>query len=276
MLDLRFFKNPRFSAASATITLAYSALFSSTFLLTQYFQFILGYSPVKSGLMLTPVAIGLMIGSPNAPRFVQRFGTKRVVLAGLTILMICMGIYGSDAIMSSFGIGLVVRFVYGLGMGITTAPVTESIMGSLPPERAGVGSAVNDTTRQTGGAVGVAVLGSVFAARFHSRIGSLAFLPEAARAKARESIGTALATANKLPAGEAARLRLAAHHAFRSSMRVSYTIGVLIVACAILVAYRFLPARAQPATIAVHAKRPDPQLEGALAGLAHGAENVAN
>ena len=82
MLDVRIFKNPRFSAASATITLTQFAMFGSTFLLTQYFQFRLGYSPLKSGIMLMPVAIGLMVGSPNAPKFVHRFGTTRVVVIG--------------------------------------------------------------------------------------------------------------------------------------------------------------------------------------------------
>src|SRR5205807_251213 len=86
MLDVRFFANPRFSAASATITITFFALFASTFLLTQYFQFVLGYSPLKSGLMLTPVALGLMVGAPLAPRWVERWGTKRVVVGGLTIV----------------------------------------------------------------------------------------------------------------------------------------------------------------------------------------------
>ncbi|MBV8951137.1 MAG: MFS transporter, partial [Actinobacteria bacterium] len=99
MLDVRFFRNPRFSAASGTITLTYFALFASTFLLTQYFQFILGYSPLKAGLMPTPVAIGLMVGSPTAPRLVMRHGTKRVVVAGLLVIAACMACYGSNTIM---------------------------------------------------------------------------------------------------------------------------------------------------------------------------------
>ena len=86
MLDVRFFKNPRFSAASATITLTFFALFGSTFLLTQYFQFVLRYSPLKAGLMLTPVAVGMMIGAPLAPHLVNRFGTKRVVVCGLVLV----------------------------------------------------------------------------------------------------------------------------------------------------------------------------------------------
>ncbi|GAC1596269.1 MAG: MFS transporter [Acidimicrobiales bacterium] len=246
MLDVRFFANPRFTAASATITLLFFGLYASTFLLTQYFQFILHYSPLKAGVMVTPVAIGLMTGSPNAPRLVARFGTKRVVVAGLCVVATAMACYSSDTIMSSVGAGLGVRLLFGLGMGTATTPVTESIMGSLPPSRAGVGSAVNDTTRQTGGAVGIAVLGSIFAARYHHVIGSLSFLPTAQRGLARESIGTSLQVARRLGGSTGDQLVRVSRHAFLLSMRLTYGLAVCFVMLAIFVAYRFLPARALP------------------------------
>jgi EmrB/QacA subfamily drug resistance transporter len=266
MLDVRFFRNPRFSAASATITLAFFALFASTFLLTQYFQFVLGYSPVQSGLMLTPVALGLIVGSPSAPRFAHRFGTKRVVVFGLLVMAAAMACYASDTIMSSFALGFGVRLVYGLGMGITVAPVTESIMGSLPPARAGVGSAVNDTTRQTGGALGVAVLGSIFASQYHATFDSARGLPRDVAHAARDSIGTSLQVARHAPAGVATRLREVAQDAFLSSMRITYVCAVAVVLVAAFVAARFLPARA---------KEPSEEHEVAEA-LAIGAENAAN
>jgi EmrB/QacA subfamily drug resistance transporter len=244
MLDVRFFKNARFSAASATITLTFFGFYASTFLLTQYFQFILRYSPLKAGAMIIPTAVGLMVGSPIAPRLVKRFGTKRVVVGGLALVASAMACYASNTLMSNIGLGLVVRLLTGLGFGITSAPVTESIMGSLPPSRAGVGSAVNDTTRQTGGALGVAVIGSIFAARYHSAIGQLLFLPPDVRAVAHESIGTSLQTAAKIGGANGARLVNLAKHAYLSSMRVTYAIAVLIILLAMGVAYRFLPARA--------------------------------
>jgi predicted MFS family arabinose efflux permease len=266
MLDVRFFRNPRFSAASATITLTYFALFASTFLLTQYFQFVLGYSPIESGLMLTPVALGLIIGSPIAPRFVHRFGTKRVVVFGLLVMAAAMACYASDTIMSSFALGFGIRFVYGIGMGLTAAPVTESIMGSLPPGRAGVGSAVNDTTRQTGGALGVAVLGSIFASSYHATFDAARGLPDNVAHAARDSIGTSLQVARHSPAGVAAQVRDVAHDAFLSSMRITYACAVAVVLGAALVAARFLPARA--------AEPPD---EHRMAeAFAVGAENAAN
>jgi EmrB/QacA subfamily drug resistance transporter len=266
MLDVRFFRNARFSAASATITLAYFALFASTFLLTQYFQFVLGYSPLESGLMLTPVALGLMIGSPIAPRFVQRLGTKRVVVFGLVVVAAAMACYASDTIMSSFALGFGVRLVYGIGMGVTVAPVTESIMGSLPPGRAGVGSAVNDTTRQTGGALGVAVLGSIFASQYHTTFDAARNLPPGVAHSARDSIGTSLQVARHLPAGVATQVRSGATDAFLSSMRITYACAVAVVLVAVFVAARFLPARAS---------EPPEEHEFAEA-LAVGAENAAN
>jgi MFS family permease len=269
MLDVRFFRNPRFSAASATITLAYFALFASTFLLTQYFQFVLGYSPLESGLMLTPVALGLMIGSPTAPRFVHRFGTKRVVVLGLLVVASAMACYASDTIMSSFALGFGVRLVYGIGMGITVSPVTESIMGSLPPGRAGVGSAVNDTTRQTGGALGVAVLGSIFASQYHATFDAARGLPTGVAHSARDSIGTSLQVARHLPAGAATQLRDVANSAFLSSMRFTYLCAVAVVLGAAFVAARFLPARAsEPAE--------EQQEHEVVEALALGAENAAN
>jgi MFS family permease len=191
-----------------------------------------------------------MVGAPIAPRVVARHGTKRVVVAGLSVVALAMACCGSDSIMSSFVLGLIVRFFYGLGMGFTQAPVTESIMGSLPPSRAGVGSAVNDTTRQTGGALGVAVLGSIFAAKYHATIGLVGGLPDGVAERVKESIGSAQHAASSLPSDQAARVQDAAHHAFLSSMRLTYTVAVMVVLGAIFIAYKFLPARAATETVA--------------------------
>jgi EmrB/QacA subfamily drug resistance transporter len=244
MLDIRFFKNPRFSAASATITLTYFALFGSTFLLTQYFQFVLGYSPLKAGLMTAPVAIGIMVCAPQAPKLVDRFGTKKVVAGGLLVVAFSLCLYMSDTIMSSVVLGAIARVLFGAGMGFTSAPATESIMGSLPPAKAGVGSAVNDTTRQTGGALGVAVIGSVFAARFHSVVGSASQVPESARAAVQDSIGAALDAARNLPASDQVVIRSVVNHAYLVSMRLAYGLAAVVVLLAATVTWRYLPAHA--------------------------------
>jgi EmrB/QacA subfamily drug resistance transporter len=250
MLDLRFFKNPRFSAASATITHVSFALYGSTFLLTQYFQFVLGYSPLKSGVMTSPVAVGLMVAAPNAPRLVHRFGTTKVVVVGLATVSTGLAMYCSATIMSSLTLGLMVRLLFGLGMGMTTAPVTESIMGSLPPDRAGVGSAVNDTTRQTGGALGVAVIGSVFLARYHSLMGTMVGVPPAVSHAARDSVGKALQTAARLPPAQSTIVTKAARHAFVGAMRPAFAIACAVMVVSIFIAAKFLPAEAAGGDIA--------------------------
>src|SRR4051794_32179133 len=247
MLDLHFFANPRFSAASATITLTFFALYGSTFLLTQYFQFVLLYSPLKAGMLTAPVAIGIMVMAPQAPKLVERVGTKLVVVAGLSIVATGMLLYSVEPVMSSLVGGGLVRLLFGVGMGCVMAPATESIMGSLPKAKAGVGSAVNDTTRQTGGALGVAVIGSVFAATYHHVIEVPAGLPPRAVPMVHDSIGAALEaiTRFELPAPIASVVHDAASSAFFRGMQVAVWVGAAVMLCAVFVAYKYLPARAE-------------------------------
>jgi EmrB/QacA subfamily drug resistance transporter len=247
MLDLHFFQNARFSAASGTITLTFFALYGSTFLLTQYFQFVLLYSPLKAGMLTAPVAVGIMGMAPQAPKLVERIGTKLVVVIGLSVVAVGLLLYGSDMVMSSIPGGVAVRMLFGVGMGCVMAPATESIMGSLPKAKAGVGSAVNDTTRQTGGALGVAVIGSVFAARYHAVISVPAGLPKAATPLVHDSIGRALEAARRyqLPASASRAVHDAATAAFLSGMRLAVVVGAIVVVIAAGVAYRYLPAHAE-------------------------------
>jgi len=244
MLDLRVFENPRFSAASSVITLSTFALFGSIFLLTQYFQFVLGYSPLKAGIIAMPVAVGLMVTAPNAPKLVARWGTKKVVVMGLCINVIGLLLFASNTIMSTVVGGGFVRGLLGVGVGFTTAPATESIMGSLPPSRAGVGSAGNDTTRQVGGAAGVAVLGSIFLALYHHFADHAARFSAQTAAALHDSVGSALSAARHLPPAQAAELKDLARGAFIDAMRLTYPIAAAIVFMAALIAWRFLPAQA--------------------------------
>jgi hypothetical protein len=151
----------------------------------------------------------------------------------------------SDAIMASCAIVFGTRLIYGLGSVITMAPVTESIMGSLPRERAGVGSAINDTTRQTGGAMGVAVLGSIFAFQYHRVFDATTGISAATLHNARDSIGKSLEVARNTGGAAGAHLVDAAQHAFISSMRITFGAAALVVLFAAIVAAKFLPARAE-------------------------------
>ncbi len=246
MLDLNFFRNPRFSAASMTITINYFVMFGSTFLIVQYFQFILGYSPLKAGVMTAPVAVGLMLTSPQAHKFVARWGTTRVVILGLLICSGVMFCYGIESIIASDIGGIVVRAIFGCGLALTATPATESIMGALPRDRAGVGSAVNDTTRQIGGALGVAVIGSLFAWRYQVSLADLSGLPANAASAAQNSIGKAIEVAKELPSDQAALLLENAEQAYVSGMRVGvWTCALILIGAAILTA-KFLPST--PAT----------------------------
>lgn len=244
MLDLQFFRNPRFSAASMVITLNYFVMFGTTFLIVQYFQFVLGYSPLKAGFMTSPVALGLMVSSPQVHKLVRRYGTTTIVVVGLLINAGVIALYGVEAVIASDVGGMVVRFAFGIGLSLTSTPATESIMGSLPRNRAGVGSAVNDTTRQIGGALGVAVIGTIFAARYHASLGDLSGFAAPVADAARNSIGRAIVTAQSLPADQATSLVETAKGAFTTGMQLSMWIcSALLLGVAVL-ARRYLPPTA--------------------------------
>ena len=171
MLDVRFFENPRFTAASGSITLTFFAMFGAIFLLTQYQQFVLGYSPLQTGVRMLPFAAAMMITAPTSARLAERVGTKVLVTTGMviiTLVLLSMTTLQVDTPYLTLGIRL---FLFGLGMGLVMAPATDSVMGSLPLAKAGVGSAVNDTTRQVGGAMGVTIVGSVLASTYGNKIG---------------------------------------------------------------------------------------------------------
>jgi EmrB/QacA subfamily drug resistance transporter len=181
MLDLRFFRNPNFTAATVAITLVFFAMFGSYFLFTQYLQLVHGYSPLGAAVRIVPWALAYMISATQSAKLVVRFGQRLVVSTGLVIAATGLAIVAATSTVGGgylpFAIGIVVQ---ALGMGITTAPSTGAIMRSLPLHKAGVGSAVNDTTRELGGALGVAVLGSLVASHFRSSIGTVRGLPEQA------------------------------------------------------------------------------------------------
>jgi EmrB/QacA subfamily drug resistance transporter len=168
LLDVRLFRNARFSAASATIMVLFFALFGFLFLATQYLQFVLGYSPSAAGVRVLPYAGAMIVFASVSAKLVEAFGTKRIATLGMALFAAGLAVAST---VSAGGYGrLAVAFVLmGAGMGLAGAPATESIMGALPPERANIGSAVNDTTRELGGALGVAVVGSIMASQFGDR-----------------------------------------------------------------------------------------------------------
>jgi EmrB/QacA subfamily drug resistance transporter len=250
ILDMNFFRNPRFTAASIAVTLVFFAMFGSLFFLSQYMQFVLGYDAFTSGLALIPVAVTLMIAAPTSAKLVGRFGTKIVVTAGLVIVAAAMLLLSNASVDSGYGFVAATLITLGLGMGLAMAPATDSIMGSLPPSRAGVGSAVNDTTREIGAALGVAVLGTITASSYTSHIttdptfAQLKHTAPTAAAAVSNSIGGAAVAASHLPAAVASQITEAAKTAFVSALDTTVLVAAVVALLGAAVAAIFLPARA--------------------------------
>ena len=171
MLDVRLFRNMRFSAASGAVTVSFFTLFGFIFLITQYFQFVRGYGPLSTGVRLLPVALSVGAGSVAGTQLAVRAGTKLIVTTGLVATAVFYGwVAVTTSATLSYGVIAAQMVLYGLGLGLTSAPATESIIGAISRRKAGVGSAVNDSTRLVGGTLGVAVIGSVSASVYGSRL----------------------------------------------------------------------------------------------------------
>jgi MFS transporter, DHA2 family, multidrug resistance protein len=242
MLPVVFFADRRFSAASVALALTFFGLFGYIFLLTQYLQFVRGLDALEAGLRLAAPALGILVSAPLSPRLAERFGTKVIVGLGLSIGAVSMLLLSRTWILDDDLWLAVIFVIFGFGMGLTMAPATDSIMGSVPRERAGVGSAVNDTTRQFGGVLGVAVIGSLLITRYDSRIDSLA-IPAPARAAARSSIGGALQVAKGLGGSAGQRLVEGARAGFADGLQFASLIVAAVIALAVVVVVLFLPNR---------------------------------
>jgi EmrB/QacA subfamily drug resistance transporter len=250
MLDVRLFANLRFSAASAAVTIAFFTLSGFIFLMTQYFQFVRAYSPLSAGVHLLPVAISVAVGSTVGTRLAVRFGTKVIVTAGLVLQASFYFWVASDLTPTlSYGIIAVQMVVYGLGMGLTSAPATESIMGAVGARRAGVGSAVNDSTRLLGGTLGVAVIGSVSASLYASRLSASlsGVLPGGLVQVARQSVGAAFGVSGRLAASGQSAAASAVHQAATGAFDHGLSAGCVVAGGVALagaaVAAAFLPAQ---------------------------------
>jgi EmrB/QacA subfamily drug resistance transporter len=248
MLDLSLFANPRFTAASVSVAISFFALSGFIFLVTQYFQFFKGYSPLSTGVRLLPVASFVAISSILGARLAIRVGTKLVVASGLFLMA---GFYlwvTSAAAGTGYATIAAQMVVLGTGMGLTSAPATEAIMGVVPRAKASVGSAVNDATRLLGGTLGVAVIGSVYASLYAARLTSFLSprLPAAVMRSAHESVGAALTTARELAqTGHpvlAAATRTATSRAFFDGFHAANYLAAGVAVAGALMALALLPA----------------------------------
>ena len=246
---MRIFKNLRFSAASVSVTSAFFALFGFVFLITQYFQLVRGYTPLEAGVRTLPVAFAIAAASVLSPRLVERIGTKLVVAGGLGSMAFGFA-WVSVASASTPYLEIVGQMLLlGGGLGATTAPATESIMGSLPVDKAGIGSAVNDTTRELGGTLGVAVIGSVFSSVYVNTLADgpiFSSLPASAQESTEESVVAAGAVAQSL-GPNAGAFFTEVSDAFLAGQQVATTVVAVVAVAGALFALRFLPARAEGA-----------------------------
>ena len=248
MLDISLFRNPRFSAASGAIALTFFGMFGAFFLLTQLLQSVMGYTPLQAGIRLLPMAVTQLVVAPNAARLAEKVGSKIVVAVGLAIaavglLMASRVTAGADY--WDVGIALIVM---AAGFALMMPAATEAIMGSVPPAKAGVGSAVNDTTRELGGAFGVAVLGSVVSSTYGPQVRDAVAgtpLPAKAVTQVSDQVGAAMEVASRLPAGPGKLLHDVAANAFIDGMSTALVVGAVALALGAAVVALFLPARAQ-------------------------------
>ncbi|MFJ5707007.1 MFS transporter [Streptomyces sp. NPDC093105] len=256
-LDVSYFRKPVFSAAVAAIALVFFALMGVTFFSAFYLQSVRGYSALDSGLLLLPLALAQMVFAPRARLAVERFGARAVCATGMTAVALGLGAFALFDADTPVWMMALVFLVQGAGMAHIMPPVTVAIMQTLPREKAGSGSAINNTFRQVGGALGVAVLGSVLSSVYRGEIeGHLGALPPAVRTTAGESLEATLAVAEKLGARD---LVAPAHQAFLDAMHVTAYASAAIAAVGAVVVAAFLPGRTRPATVPPRPTAPEPR-----------------
>jgi predicted MFS family arabinose efflux permease len=244
MLDVTLFRERAFSAASGSVTVAFFALFGFIFLITQYMQFIRGWDTLSTGARILPVAVSIGAASVIGANLAARAGTRLVVLTGLVALGGSFLWISQAGTATPYGVIVAQMVMMGTGLGLTTAPATESILSVLPPAKAGVGSAVNDATREAGGTLGVAVIGSVYTSLYgsHLAVSAAGRLGDVAVDHAKTSIGAGLQVAAHAPAAA----RGAALDAITNSFMVGLHAGCFVAAgvCALgALAALWLPGR---------------------------------
>jgi EmrB/QacA subfamily drug resistance transporter len=259
MLDVRNFRKGGFTGGSLAIAMMFFGMFGMFFLLTQYLQMVRGYTALNAGFRTLPFAIVMMVTAPSSAALAARFGTRAVVTTGMAVAGTGLVLLAQTAEVDSSYLLLVVSLmVLALGMGLTMAPATASIMASLPQEKAGVGSAMNDTNRELGGALGIAILGSVFSTAYAGSIRSaLAGAPAEVLDQVSSSLGEALRAAPGFGT-EAPHVVAVAQQAFVDGMTWALSIGGIVALVGAVIVRSVLPKRSEaPAT---------PQLAGEPVG----------
>jgi EmrB/QacA subfamily drug resistance transporter len=249
MLPMDQFRDRRFSMGTGTIGLTFFAMFGTFFVASQYLQFVLGYSPLEAGLATLPMAVMMILFAPRSAGFAERFGRHRVMAVGLTTVgvgLLTLSFLTTHSPYVHLAIGLA---LLGAGMAMTTAPATGAVMESMPLAKAGVGSAVNDTSREVGGALGVAVLGSILSSGYRSALDlDLSQAPPEAAEAINQGVGSALAVAEQAPAGIGPQIVDAARSAFTDALSPVFWAAAGVVLFTAVLVLRIMPSRGDVVT----------------------------
>jgi MFS family permease len=244
--DVSLFRNRGYAVSLAAATMAFFALSGITFTLPFYLQILREYSVLAAGLCFVPFAVGQLIAAPRSAHTVQRFGYRVVMTTGLSL--VALSLIGMLTLRMDTPLWLIlgIFFVFGLGMGNVIAPASTVMQNVLPLERAGAGSAVQNTVRQVGGALGIAIIGTVLANSYAAKLGPVladSGLPAQARATAAESVVSTVgvldsAVTQGMPTETASTLQASAFDAFLSASHITMIISlVIVVSAALLVAF---------------------------------------
>lgn len=250
MIDVTLFTNMRFTAASISVTFAYFALFGFIFLITQYFQLVRGFEPLETGLKFIPVAVSIAVGSILGTALAVRLGNKLIVSTGLVLFTVAFVWIATLSQSTSYFEIALQMIPLGLGLGLTSAPATEAIMGAVPKEKAGIGSAMNDATREVGGTLGVAVIGSIYASLYASKVtesGVVQNLPAEVKSTVEDSVGAAVIAADQIGATGntelAQSLSSTASSAFLDGLAAGAYVAAGVTLAGAVIAAAFLPSR---------------------------------
>lgn len=247
LLDVRLFTNSRFSAGAFAITAAFFGLFGFIFMVTQFFQVVRGYDTLRAGLATLPFALVVGVLSPVAILLMKRFGTTRVVALGLALMSTGFLVAATTAVDSAYWGRVVASMVLmAAGLALTTGPATDAVMSALPRSKAGAGSAVNDTTREVGGTLGVAVVGSVMSSVYGPQLADTLApfgLPAPALDAARESVVAGVGVVAQLPAALQVPAGDAVRQAFVDGLQAGSLVSAVATGLAAIAVLLFMPAR---------------------------------
>ena len=273
LLDVRVFRIPRFTGGALSISVAFYCLFGFIFLITQYFQFVKGYSTLSAGVHTLPFAIVAAIFTPLAAVVALKVGSRAVVTTGLLLMGggLFVAALNSYANTAFWGPILFSMVLLALGLSAITAPTAEAVMGSVPDEQRGAAGGVNNTTRELGGTLGVAVFGSVFASSYAPKVMN-AFrplpIPAGPKAESHQSLAAALTVVGRAPHAVRPALESIVFNATHSGIEAASLAGAGVAVLGALAAFRLLPGRrAEVATAAAATAGPEGPGEAVIATI---------